>query len=140
MFATEMVYGWPLWLEIAVGAAGGAAFVLLARFASPGRERRIWAAGLVVAALIYVGFARSAGWQALAGELAGVAVFAAVAWLGVRRAPWLLGAGWALHVLWDLALHAVSLPGVPESYPTICAGFDLLVGGYILGAVLGRRT
>lgn len=117
---------------LVVGALLGAGFVLLARLA--GREDRILAIGLAVAALIYLAFAVFGG--ATGGEVpvevAGVVVFSLVAVAGVRLSPWWLALGWAVHVLWDVALHP---PGgelwVPAWYGPLCVGFDLVVAFYV---------
>ena len=56
--------------------------------------------------------------------------------LGVRRSPLWLAAGWALHPLWDIALHYVG-PGhafAPETYTIACLSYDLLVAAYIVVA------
>ena len=128
-------------LQILLGALLAAPLVLAAR----GRrvERQIYAAGLVVAALVYVGFAAAAGagTAALARELIGVALFGAVAWLGLRRAAIWLAAGWAAHVGWDLLLHPLSEAGfAPAWYVRACIGFDLALAAWIaLGMDDGGR-
>lgn len=66
--------------------------------------------------------------------LGGVAVFSVPAWLGVRRAAVWLPAGWALHVVWDVALHAVAPLAAPAWYVWLCLGFDLVVAGAVLHA------
>lgn len=123
-------------LWIVVGAALGALFIALARARGSRHERRILGIGLVIAALVYVAFALRAGapgpW--LAAELAGVAIFGAMAGAGMRFSGWILALGWGAHVLWDLLLH-LSGGGnafTPGAYPWICVGFDLLVAGYLV--------
>ena len=112
------------------GAAGGALFVGTA-FALPRRARGILVAGLLVAALFYVYFAvrahASPTW--LVAELAGVALYGATAWRGRHGSAWWIAAGWALHPLWDVALHYVG-PGrafAPTWYTTVCLTWDLVV-------------
>ena len=114
-------------IEIVVGLFLGVGFVLLSR-----NYARSFAIGLVVTALIYVGpaiFKGSGRWILI--ELAGVAIFAVFAWLGLRRSGWFLAAGWALHPLWDAGLHDYSTQFVPHWYIGGCIGFDLLVAIYI---------
>ena len=114
-------------IEIVVGLFLGVGFVLLAR-----NYARSFAVGLVVTALIYVGlavFKGSGRWILI--ELAGVAIFAVFAWLGLRMSGWFLAAGWALHPLWDAGLHDYSTQFVPHWYIGGCIGFDLLVAVYI---------
>ena len=129
-----MLYG-GMWLtlQLLAGAAACAAFILFARRLAPRAELRLYALGLVTAAFIYVGFvARGAslGWLAL--ELAGLAVFSLAAFAGLKVSHWILAAGWAVHVAWDVLLHG--LPGaafVPGWYPAVCAGFDLPLAAYV---------
>jgi hypothetical protein len=122
-----------LWTVI--GVVLGALFLGVARAGGARRGRRMLGLGLVVAALVYVAFALRGGapgpW--LAAELAGTAVFAAVAAVGVRFSGWVLALGWGAHVLWDVLLHLSGTGGAftPAPYPWMCVGFDLLVAGYV---------
>jgi len=115
-------------IEIVVGLFLGVGFVVLSRKYAPS-----FAVGLVVTALIYVGLAIFNGartWIPI--ELAGVAIFAVFAWLGLKKSGWFLAAGWALHPLWDAGLHVYSTQFVPRWYIGGCIGFDLLVAAYIV--------
>lgn len=120
-----------------LGAALAAAFVLVLARLGPRLERLAWALLLVVAALIYVGFAlrRPGGSEWLLLELGGVVLFSLFAVAGVARSPLFLSAGWVLHVAWDVGLHGLSGESaafVPGWYPALCIGYDLVVGLYIL--------
>jgi hypothetical protein len=124
-----------VFVQIVAGIAAGGGLVL---WAGPARERRglrIYAAALVLAALIYVVFAAAggAGRPGIALEIAGLALFGALAAAGLRFVPALAGLGWLLHAGWDVALHT---PGrgeyAPHWYPMLCLGFDLLVGVFVL--------
>lgn len=100
------------------------------------REERVYAAGLLVAALVYGAAAALREPGMLPVEWLGVALFGAIAFVGLHRRT-VLAAGWVLHVGWDLAFpahHTGAL--VPEWYPWICVGFDLAIAGYVGG---GRR-
>lgn len=118
---------------IGLGIALAVAFAAAARAAGAQRERRLFAYGLVIAALIYVGFAAiggaGIGWLWL--EVGGLAVYGAFAWLGLRRSVYFLAAGWLLHVVWDVALHGSTAIGgsafVPAWYPPACLGFDIAI-------------
>lgn len=125
--------------ELAVGFALGALLVLYARRGGPAREAPVFALGLVVAAVIYIGFALANGApvRSLLLESLGVLPFGFLAWLGLRRSQLWLALGWAAHVAWDLGLHAGNgAPAfVPSWYPVVCASFDLLVAGYIAARV-----
>ena len=130
--------------EIVAGALLGAVFVILARQQRPRSEAVLYAIGLVIAAIIYAGFAVAGAaeprWMAI--EFAGILPFAAFAWLGLRYSTWWLAAGWLAHPLWDTGLHLVSgTPAfVPSWYPIVCIGFDLLVAGAIAMRLLVARA
>lgn len=120
-----------LWLLLGLGL--GAAFLAFARTRGRGEER-VLALGLLVAALFYVAFALAGAervWVLV--EVAGVVVYGALAWLGLRHSLLWLAAGWGLHVLWDVGLHLAGGGAgfAPEWYVLICITFDLLVAGYI---------
>ncbi|MFQ5349490.1 MAG: DUF6010 family protein [Thermoanaerobaculia bacterium] len=119
-------------VQIFIGAVLAMPLVLWADRRRGGR--RIYAQGLVVAALIYVVFALAAraGIAPLLLELLGVALFGAVAWQGGRRSALWLAAGWAVHVGWDLLLHPLTGAGyAPAWYVRACVGFDLMVAAWI---------
>ena len=119
------------WIIVGIVLAVG--FILIARRTGGyEREKIFYAVGLIVAALIYVGFGMFAGstrW--LLVELGGVVLYTLFAVLGIKRSGWFLSLGWALHVLWDLALHDASTEFVPRWYQLLCLGFDLWLAGYI---------
>ena len=118
-------------IEFVAGALLAAAFVVSAR--KRRAERRLYALGLISAAVIYVGFALAGGadprWTAI--ELTGILPFAGLAWLGLRRSAWWLAAGWGAHAAWDVGLHLVAGTPmfVPAWYPVVCIGFDFFVAG-----------
>ncbi|PYO59238.1 MAG: hypothetical protein DMD70_13755 [Gemmatimonadetes bacterium] len=131
--------------EIAVGVVLGAVLVLYARWRGPRSESVVLAVGLIVTALLYVGFAfgggASARWSAL--EVLGVLPFSVFAWLGLRKSLVWLAVGWAAHVGWDVGLHlgARAPAFVPAFFPAFCIGLDLLVAGYIAArAKTGRAS
>lgn len=106
-----------------------------------GDGRRL-AAGLLLAALLYLGFALEAG-RGLLQEAAGFLGFTPFVWLGIRRHPHWLALGWALHMGWDtLHLLARGHPVAPTWYALLCLGFDLAVVAYCLhpaGAARGTQ-
>jgi hypothetical protein len=121
------------------GAVQGAVMTFVA-IAIPRFTRHILAAVLVVAALFYVGFALEAHTSVLwlAAELAGVGIYGYAAVRGVRGSAWWLVAGWALHPIWDVALHYRG-PGrtfAPAWYTTSCLTYDLMVAGVAAIAIL----
>ena len=116
---------------VVVGVAVALPYVLYARRARA--ERRVFAIGLVVAALIFVLLAVSRGTlKEVVIEVGGVVLFAILAGLGVRNSAWFLALGWVGHVGWDLLLHPVNVSSYsPWWYPVACIGFDLVVAGAI---------
>jgi hypothetical protein len=135
-----------LWLLL--GLSLGAGFLAFARNRRV-REPQVLGTGLIVAGLIYLGFAlarASLSWIAL--ELVGVLLCCALAWLGMHRSRVWLAVGWALHPLWDGALHLSGAGAIfaPRWYVITCLSFDLLVAVGIacarsreLEATLGRE-
>lgn len=123
-------------IPIVLGAVLGVSFVLGARAWTRGTGRLPLVVGLLVTALIYVGFALAAEDRnrSLVVEAFGVVLFGLLAWLGLRRSLWWLSVGWLGHVAWDVGLHLDrTLAAVPAWYPLFCVGFDLVVAGYLLG-------
>ena len=121
------------------GAVYGATFAFIA-IAAPRYTRQLLAAVLVVAALCYVAFAIAAhaGAPWIVAELAGVGIYGYAAMRGLRGSAWWLVAGYALHPIWDVALHLAG-PGSsfsPEWYATSCLTYDLFVAGIAAIAIL----
>ena len=130
-----------LLIEIVIGIFLAIGFLLVVkRSDSYAKEKQVLAIGLVVVALIYVGFGLFSGsttWLLI--ELLGLPLYAVFSWLGLRKSAWFLAIGWALHVFWDAGLHGVSTPFVPHWYIGGCLGFDLLVAGYISVREINQR-
>jgi|SRR5688572_7234824 len=122
-----------------VGAIGGAVLSLIAfllsRFTKDVVGRTVLATVLFAAAGAYFGFAVIAPvspvWWLI--ELLQCIAFGTLGLLGWRgSAKWLL-IGWALHPVWDFAMHYVG-PGRgvgPEFYSVACLTFDWAVAAYI---------
>ena len=129
-------------LALILGTVLSLVLVRLARTYPPVGERRVYAVGLVVTALIYVIFGvvggASARWLAL--ESLGVVIYGVAAWAGLRGWHSLLAAGWAIHVAWDLALHlrGAGAEYTPPWYPWSCVSFDLVIAVAVL--VLMKRA
>jgi hypothetical protein len=120
-----------LWLLL--GLILGTAYILFARARG---ERRVFAYGLIVAALAYVAFAlvgTSTG-QWIAIEVFGVLVYGLFAVLGLSRSQLWLALGWAAHPIWDVWLHLIGGGSAfsPAWYSYVCITFDLLVATYIV--------
>ncbi len=112
-----------------------------ARTRRPEAERLIYAVGLIVTALIYVGFGVAGGASAqwLTFEVLGLLFYGAVAWGGFKGRPWLLALGWVAHVAWDVLLHLSGAGSeyTPHWYPWTCVSFDLIIAAAVL--VSSRR-
>lgn len=119
-----MTWAWP-----PMGAVLGGVFVgVVRRRNGEAGRRRMSAAGLVVAAAVYVGFGVLAAdpWGILRA-VAGVLIFALLALWGVRRGRIWLAVGWGGHVLWDVVLHLANPVLAPAWYALLCLGFDPVV-------------
>lgn len=123
-------------LELLAGLVLGLGLIGYARGKPWRDELRVLATALFVAALVYVALAVAGGATAwwLSLEAAGVLVFGAAAWVGLRHWPVVLAIAWAAHVLWDVGLHldGAGAGFTPPWYPLVCASFDLVVAGAIL--------
>ena len=122
-----------IWLGC--GALLAIGFSALTRSMARWRELAVYAGALILAALIYPGLLLLRGsWRSFWVECAGALLFSVFAFVGRRRYAFLLAVGWALHAGWDLWAHAI-LAGnfMPYWYRWSCAGFDLVVAGYVLG-------
>jgi hypothetical protein len=137
-----MLLAMQITIQLLLGLVSGCLFIALARGLGRERELRLYAAGLFIAALIYLGFALSGAtplWLAL--ELGGLVLFALLALLGLKISASILAPGWALHAAWDVGLHKLlDVVFVPDWYLFVCAGFDLLLAGYIAVRFTGRRA
>ena len=120
-------------IEILLGILLAILSVLAVAKIYPNKDHAFWRTGLIVAALIYVGFAVvGQSWEHLPLEVAGVAIYGLFVWLSKRYALFWLALGWLFHVAWDLFLPVHSYAAfVPSWYPGICLGFDLVIAAYI---------
>ena len=76
-------------------------------------------------------------------EALGLLLYGAAAWIGFRKSTTLLALGWAMHPVWDVALHlqGAGAAYTPDWYPWGCVSFDLVVGGavFVAGAHAQRH-
>jgi len=121
-------------------------FTLRARGVRGSRFEQVWLAAFLagmpavyIANLVLHG--GNDGW--VATEWTGFAVFAMLAFLGLRGSPWFLAAGIAAHgLLWD-SWHWRTAPFVPPWYAACCLVADLGIGLYAATQVQawkGRRS
>lgn len=127
----------PTLIYIAWLVAGAVLALVFVRFAA-GRgeraERWLLALGLVAAAGVYLALAIVRGADSWLGvEIAGFALFTAIAALGLFRSPLWLSGGWVLHAAWDSPLHLASTGTtfVPVGYILLCLAFDLVVAAAV---------
>ncbi|HET6891265.1 MAG TPA: DUF6010 family protein [Pyrinomonadaceae bacterium] len=150
-------------IEGAIGGAMTAAVAfLLSRFTRDIAGRAFLVILLFTAAGAYFGFAvmGQAGPLWLLIELAHIIGFGVMGLLGLRgsdargladlhdladsrRSAYWIAAGWALHPVWDIALHYFG-PGdtfAPWPYTVACGTFDLVVALYVILAygLIGPR-
>lgn len=127
-------------ISLFLGLASAIAFLMLLSV-RPQAESRILALGLMVAAVIYVGFAVIGGahqtWVKV--EITGVGIYGLFALLGWRYSCWWLMLGWLLHPIWDVWLHlfAKGTDFTPAGYAVACISFALVIAGYISGTQWG---
>jgi len=123
-----------------VGVITAAAYVGLLRLLDSRLAQQLYAAGLLCAALIYVGFAGlNHGTAHLDLELSGLLIFGLVSVLTARRWPFILGVGWIAHGGWDFWHSTHPAAYVPSWWPAFCAGIDWFVGICILAIYVRRK-
>ena len=98
---------------------------------------------LIIAAIIYIGFAVVWGspvWVAV--EALGALFYTLFYWLSIKYSALWLSLGWILHPVWDVVLHLFG-PGsqvAPEWYAIACLSFDIVVAVYILHRVKYKKN
>ena len=119
---------------LVAGLLGACPLLYYANKLHPKASAKLLGRSLVIAALIYVGFAVLWGdgyWLQI--ESTGVALYGVFYWLGLRYHMYWIGLGWLLHPVWDIVLHLLG-PGVhvvPEWYAIACVSFDFAVAAFI---------
>ena len=105
------------------------------------RDRAFYPVITIIVATYYilfavVGEASQALW--LETMIAGAFIVAAV--VGFRRSLWIVVAALAAHGILDL-IHGsvVSNPGVPDSWPGFCMGYDVAAALYLAGLLRSGR-
>lgn len=122
-------------LDLIIGGVAAIICIGFIQFLFPNKVMSVWRTGIVIAAIIYVGFVIQKGaWDFLYMELIGVGIYSILAWLSLKYNNYWLALAWALHIAWDMLLHdAVSTSYVPVWYPVSCIGFDIMIACYVLG-------
>lgn len=129
--------------QVLLGIALGVPFVVLLQRIGG----RLWTYVMPLALLptVYVVFALVDGDGAAAGKelLAGIPWIAASVVLLAFRIPYaalIVGTFWLLHGVYDVVHddHLFTNSGVPDWYPLLCCGVDVVVGGYLILSGGGR--
>ena len=90
--------------------------------------------GLILSGIgfLYVGFTWS-DTKALVITAAQAVFFLFIAWYGIKKSLYILGGGYFLHGIWDLAYNLFSASGlVPPHYDLFCLSIDFTIGAYLL--------
>lgn len=120
-------------IELAIGIILAELTILVIQAFPAKINYQFYAAALIAAASIYVGFSflsQNTTW--IFTEIIGVIIFSAIAFLGVKFSPWFLAMGWLIHPAWDLLIDNHNLTAfVPQWYPTLCIGYDFAIALYI---------
>ena len=129
-------------VALIVGVVLATPFLIWTR-GQPDAGMRLYAVGRGVTALIYLGFALIGGTSgsSLGLEAVGILLYGGAAWIGFRKTTVVLALGWALHPVWDVALHlnGAGAGYTPGWYPWGCVSFDLMVAGAVLTAARPPR-
>ncbi|HKX00808.1 MAG TPA: hypothetical protein VJN43_23905 [Bryobacteraceae bacterium] len=136
---------WQVSADPCVIAAAGSGVVVTCLWLTRWRglaifERNLLAGFLVAMPLVYVArylfaSASSAPSYWLWVEILGTAIFVALAVLGVKRSPWFLAIGMALHGLtWD-SWHYRNSTYIPDWYVIACLAVDLAFAAYMVARV-----
>lgn len=121
---------------LAAGAALAAGNLRLLASQPSARQAVLWGVGLSVAGAVYPTARKQ--WRpdaAAARELLGLVGYTAVAVAACRQLPptgtRIAAAGWASHALFDLAHRHSEGSRLPDWYPAVCAGYDLVVASHL---------
>lgn len=128
-------------LEIMIGVLLTLPFIPLVNKLSVQWRDRYLALSLVLAGLIYVGFAMIWGnreWVLI--EMVGLLACVIFAVLGLLRSSLFIALGWFMHPVWDVGLHTlVDHEHVPGWYPGVCIGVDWAVAAYAYSKFIESR-
>lgn len=119
---------------IIAGALAAGVLVMALHHVPFDHALRTLAVALLVAAAIYVAFVITGGahGRGLLVEAGGFILFTALALLGLTYSPLVLALAWFAHIAWDTVLHSHDTAFVPQCYPALCIGFDLVIGVCII--------
>ena len=119
---------------VMLGVALAAVFIVTTHALAGDHRLEVFALFLALTACVYGGAALTpAGTAFGAIELPFVVLVFACAVAGVVSSPAWIAAGYLAHGGWDLLHHLdrIRTP-VIRAFPSVCAVFDILVGGFVL--------
>lgn len=130
-------------MEYVIGIVAATAVGLFGTVIGFDKDRSFYPVVLIVIATLYLLFAVIANSTAsLVAECIPALVFVAMATLGfLKKTPWLVVAGLALHGVFDFFHPAViANPGVPVWWPGWCLSYDVVAAAYLAALIFIRRT
>lgn len=97
----------------------------------------VYAAGLILIASVYIGFAVADGRpRVIIVECAVALIFVVVGCMAITGTPWLLVAGLAAHGLKDLWQHRVRFVANTRWWPPYCAAVDFVAAAILAAAII----
>lgn len=122
-------------IELVLGGILAIAFILFAKYIKV--EKWIYSASLLALPIVYMGFAWGHGSNVALAELAAGTPYILAGIVFSLYKPtiseFIIGLLWLTHGTFDV-IHdnVIENPGVPAWYPGLCAGYDAVVGSYLL--------
>lgn len=128
-------------VELAIGIILAELTILIVQTFPIKIHGKLYAAALIIAASIYVGFSslsQNNTW--IFTEIIGVIIFSVIAFVGIKFSAWFLAMGWLIHPVWDLLINNHKLATfVPYWYPIVCIGYDFVIALYIAWKCINQR-
>jgi hypothetical protein len=119
-------------IPVIIGISSGLFIILIFTFLKQLDKPIIYGLILSGIAFLYVGFTWS-DTKALIITSAQAVFFLFVAWLGIKKSLFILGGGYFLHGIWDLAYNLFPATDlVPPHYDLFCLSIDFTIGAYLL--------
>jgi hypothetical protein len=129
-------------VELLIGVLLAAGTVVSAKLTGFDKERSFFPVLLMVIATYYILFAAMSGSPApVLPEVLWAALFIAVSKVAYKRSLWLVVAGLLAHGVFDF-VHGSMIDnrGVPAFWPSFCAGFDIVLAGYLGSLLVSRKA
>ena len=124
-------------IPVIIGISSGLLVILIFALLKQVDKPVIYGLILTGIGFLYPGFTWS-DTKALIITCVQAVFFLFMAWYGIKKSLYILGAGYFLHGIWDLAYNL--FPGsnlIPPHYDLFCLSIDFTIGAYLL--VIGYR-